>query len=61
LELDGHVGGKARCEAEVVGEAVAVVGCRGFCGISVRGGGSGAVASATDREPMEEGFEEECE
>ena len=43
-ELDGHVGGRARGEAEVVGEAVSwVCGC-GFCGVSVSGGGAWAVA-----------------
>jgi hypothetical protein len=59
--LNGHVGGGARREAEVVGEAVAGVGRRGFCGVSVSGGGTGAVAYATDREPTEEWFEENGE
>ena len=40
-ELDGHVGGRARGEAEVVGESVTgVCGC-GFCGVDVSGGGAG--------------------
>jgi hypothetical protein len=58
LELDGHVGGRARCEVEVVGESVAGVGRRGFCGVNVSPRGTGAIASATDREPSEEWFEE---
>jgi hypothetical protein len=37
FELDGHVGGRTRCEAEVVGESVAWVGRRGFCGVSASG------------------------
>jgi hypothetical protein len=61
LELDSLVNGRARCGAEVVGESVVRV-CRcGFCGVSVSGGSTGAIASATDREPSEEGFEEEGE
>jgi hypothetical protein len=58
-ELDGHVGGRARYEAEVVGESVAGVGRRELCGVSISGGGTGTIASATDREPSEEWFEEE--
>jgi hypothetical protein len=42
LELDGHVGG-TRCEAEVVGKAVAWVGQRGFCAVLVSGGGTRAI------------------
>jgi hypothetical protein len=61
LELDGHVCERVRCEAEVVGESMAGVGRRGFCGVSVSGGGTGAIASATDREPLEQWFEEEVE
>jgi ferredoxin len=40
---------------------VAGVGRCGFCRVSVSGGGTGAIVSATDREPAEEGFEEEGE
>jgi hypothetical protein len=40
-DMDGHVGGSARGEAEVVGEAVAGVGGCGFCGVDVSGGGAG--------------------
>jgi hypothetical protein len=61
LEQDGHADGRARCEAEVVGESVAGVGRRGFCGVSTIGGGTGVIASATDREPSEEWFKEEGE
>jgi hypothetical protein len=61
LEMDGHVGGRARCEAEVVGDSVAEVGRRGLCGVCVSGEGTGAISSATDREPSEEWFEEEGE
>jgi hypothetical protein len=62
LELDGHVGGGAHCEAEVVGAAVALVGRRGYyCGVNISGGGAGAVASATDGESSEERFEENGE
>jgi hypothetical protein len=59
--LDGHVGGRARSGTEVVGESVAGVGRCGFCGVNVSGGGTGAIASATDCEPAEEGFEEQGE
>jgi hypothetical protein len=56
--LDGHVGGRARGEAEVVGEALSwVCGC-GFCGVDVSGGGAWAIAPAAHREPSEEGFKE---
>jgi hypothetical protein len=61
LELDGHVGERARCEAAVVGESVAGVGRHAFYGVTISGGGTGAIASATDREPSEEGFDEEGE
>jgi hypothetical protein len=59
--LGGYVGGRTRCEAEVVSESVAKVGRRGLCGVIVTGGGTGAVASATDREPSKERFEEKGE
>jgi hypothetical protein len=60
-ELDGHVGGRARGEAEVISEAVSwVCGC-GFCGVDVSGGGAWAVAPASHREPSKEGFKEEGE
>ena len=60
-ELDGHVGGRARSEAEVVGEAMSwVCGC-GFCGFNVSGGGAWAVAPASHREPAKERFKEEGE
>jgi hypothetical protein len=58
LKLDDHVGGRARCEAEVVGEAVVGVGRHGLYGVGISGGGSRAVAYAADREPTEEWFEE---
>jgi hypothetical protein len=57
LELDGHIGWGTRCEAEVVGESVAGVGRRGFCGVNISGGSAGAIASASAREPLEEWFE----
>jgi hypothetical protein len=61
FELDGHVGGRARGEAEIVSEAVAWVGRRNFCWVRVSGGGTGAIASAANREPAEKRFEEEGE
>jgi hypothetical protein len=61
LELDGQVGGGARCEAEVVGKSVAMVSRRGFRGVNVSGGGAGVVASASDCEPSEEWFKEKGE
>ena len=61
LELDDHVGGRARGEAEFVSEAVSwVCGC-GFCGVDVSGGGAWAIAPASHREPPKEGFKEEGE
>jgi hypothetical protein len=51
LELDGHVRGRARCEAEVVGEAVAEVGSRGLCGISVSGERARTVSPTAHCEP----------
>jgi hypothetical protein len=36
---------------------MAGIGRRGFYGVSVSGGGTGAVAEASDREPAEEWFE----
>jgi hypothetical protein len=59
--MNGHVGGRARCEAEVVGESVAGVGRSRFCGVIVSGVDTGAVASAADREPTEKWFEKEGE
>jgi hypothetical protein len=60
-ELDSHVGGRARGEAEVVGEAVSwVCGC-GFCGVEVSGRGAWAIAPAAHREPSKEGFKDEGE
>jgi hypothetical protein len=59
--VDIHVGGGARGEAEVVGESVAKLGWRGFCGVSVSRGGTGTVASIADSEPSEERFKERCE
>jgi hypothetical protein len=59
--MDSHVGRGARCEAEVVGEAMGGVGSRGFCGVRVSGGGARAVAPATDFGPTEEWFEKEGE
>jgi hypothetical protein len=52
---------RTRCEAEVIGESVAKVGRCGFYGVNVSGGGTGAVALATDREPSEDWFEEKDE
>jgi post-segregation antitoxin (ccd killing protein) len=40
---------------------VAWVRRRGFRVVNVSGGGTGAIASAIDREPSEEWFEEEDE
>jgi hypothetical protein len=57
--VDSHIGGRARCEAEVVGESVAGVGHRRFCGVGVSGGGTGAVALGTDCKLSEEWLEGE--
>jgi hypothetical protein len=61
MELDGPVGGRARGDAEAIGEFVGAVSCRGLCGVSVIGGGTRTIASAIDREPTEEWFEEHGE
>jgi hypothetical protein len=58
-ELNDHVGGRARGEVKVVGEAVTGVGSCGFCWVNVSGGGARAVSPAADCEPSEDWFEEE--
>jgi hypothetical protein len=59
LELNGHVGGRVRVEAEVVSKAVAWVDSRGFYGVNASDGGTDLVVSTADREPLKERFEEE--
>jgi hypothetical protein len=53
------LGGGARGEAEVVGEAVTGVGSCGFCGVNISGGGARAVFPAANCAQAEEWFDEE--
>jgi hypothetical protein len=48
VELDGRVGGRARCDVKVVGKSMSGVGCCGFCGVCVSGDNTWTVASATN-------------
>jgi hypothetical protein len=59
--MNGNIGGRARCDAEVVGESVAGVDRRGLCWVSVSRRGTGAVALATDCAPSQKWSEEEGE
>jgi hypothetical protein len=61
LLMDGHVGRRTCCEAEVVCKSMAWVVRRGFCWVNASGGGTGAAASATDCEPSEERFKKKGE
>jgi hypothetical protein len=58
FERNGHIGGSARGKAAVVTESVAWVGLCKYCGVSISGGGTGAIAYAADRGPSEKWFEE---